>query len=321
MGGTRTGHERKSYGYSARAQGSNPLRVSGEDVGLIGHFYITEDGRHEPDSPGLRPVVAYAGRNWVASIGQIGKYEFVTLELHFYGGEDNALALDIADSMRQRLGISYLDIVPWPVRQLENIIGQASHWRRQIGDLDGRLFLIDGPSGAGKSTLARALRTDAVQGYSYIPRRSSRATRPDDVATDEYLPITIEKFREQAQGGSFLEYREFKFQMGYGVLWADVADTLDSAGTRAAYALVNLGNTRHIERFIPDATTVLVTAPVDQLLRRLTLRGSHAPEAIAERIENARRAAGAEAIADYVIENSDGRLEESIEAIREIVYA
>jgi guanylate kinase len=297
------------------------------EAGLIGHFKISaaDIGESEPDadagaSVSVEREAVYAGSGWVASVDRIDEYEFLNVEVAYLAAEGAGNALVTAEWLRTSLGIGYLDIVPWSYQQLGNIISTAQQWRRRLGDLDGRLFLIDGPSGAGKSTLARVLRQEAVPGHIYVPRCSSRARRPDDVASDEYLHITIDEFRELAEAGRFLEYREFMFHMGYGLRWSDVGEALAGDRVRAAYALVNLGNSRHIQRFVPDATTVLVTAPLDQLEGRMKARAAHPPEAIAERLENARRGAEAADISDHVIENTNGRMEDSIRAIRKIVY-
>jgi guanylate kinase len=297
------------------------------EADLIGRFKISaaDIGESEPgadisDGVSVAREAVFAGDGWVVSIDRIDDYDFLNVEVAYQAAEGAGSALATAKWLRTLLGIGYLDIVPWSYQQLGNIISSAKQWRRRLGNLDGRLFLIDGPSGAGKSTLARVLREEAAPGYVYVPRCSSRARRPDDVASGEYLHISIDEFRHLAEAGSFLEYREFMFQMGYGLRWSNVADALESERVRAAYALVNLGNSRHIQRFVPDATTVLVTAPLDQLEGRMKARAAHPPEAIAERLENARRGAEAAAISDHVIENANGRMDDSIRAIRKIVY-
>jgi guanylate kinase len=296
-------------------------------AGLIGHFRTSaadlgegEPGAEADSSTKVDRDAVYAGDGWTVSIDRLGDYDFLNVEVGYPAADGADQALATAERLRGVLRVGYLDIVPWSYTQLGNIIASAGRWRARLGNLEGRLFLIDGPSGAGKSTLARVLRDEAVPGYVYVPRCSSRARRADDVASDEYLPITIDDFRVLADEGNFLEYREFMFQMGYGLRWSDVAAALETPGNRAAYALVNLGNSRHIQRFVPDATTVLVTAPLDQLEGRMKARAAHPPEAIAERLENARRGGEAAAISDHVIENANGRIDDSVRAIHKIIY-
>jgi guanylate kinase len=297
------------------------------EPGLIGHFRTSaadlgesEPGAETTDELHVDRVAVYAGEGWTVAIDRLADYDFVSVEVGYRAIDGAHGALATAEQLRTTLHVGYLDVVPWSYSQLANIIASAARWRERLGNLDGRLFLIDGPSGAGKSTLARVLRDEATPGFVYVPRCSSRPRRSDDVASDEYLPITIDDFRALADEGNFLEYREFMFQMGYGLRWSDVAAALESDGTRAAYALVNLGNSRHIQRFVPDATTILVTAPLDQLEGRMKARAAHPPEAIAERLENARRGGEAAAISDHVIENANGRLDDSVRAIHKIIY-
>jgi guanylate kinase len=312
---------------------SDPVRQSSAEpleVGLIGQFRTTavrveESGRAYkayPDAVAPMQSRTYNGDGWAVSLRTISDYKFLHVRVPYAVSTDAHRALETAEQVRKELDVGYLDIVPWREDQLRNIILTAKSWRTRLGDLAGRLILIDGPSGAGKSTLARALRDDNVPGYEYVPRCTSRPWRPDDAVSDEYLYLPIEEFRDLAEKGSFLDYREFQFQMGYGVRWTDVGEKLDTDGSRAVFALVNLGNSRHIQRFVPDATTVLVTAPLDQLEGRMRARGSkaHKPEAIAERLENARRGQEAAMMSDHIIDNRDGGLQDSLLAIRKIVY-
>jgi guanylate kinase len=309
-----TGHVRYYERESFEAGLIGTFRTSAADLGEV------EADSSAPDSHALvERAEVFAGDGWTVAIDTLGGYDFLSVEVQYQAAEGADGALAQAERLRGVLGVGYLDIVPWSYTQLSHIIASAAQWRQCLGDLEGRLFLIDGPSGAGKSTLGRVLRDEATPGYVYVPRCSSRPKRPDDT-NDEYLTIDINDFRTLADDGNFLEYREFMFQMGYGLRWSDVAAALKADGTRAAYALVNLGNSRHIQRFVPDATTVLVTAPLDQLEGRMKARAAHSPAAIAERLENARRGGEAAAISDHVIENANGRLDDSVRAVRKIVY-
>ena len=288
------------------------------EAGLIGQFQTVSSTPDGTDPTVLREAV-FTGDGWTVGIDKVCDHDFVHVEVPYELADGPQSAIAQAESIRELLGIGYLDIVPWPYPQLRNIIRTAQHWRGRTGHLEGRLFLIDGPSAAGKSTLARTLREDDKPGYRYVPRCTSRARRPEDLS-DEYVDIDIDTFRTLAHDGQFIDYREFKFKMGYGLRWSDIATTMNSPQTRAAYALVNLGNSRHIQRFVPDATTILVAAPLDQLEQRMRARAAHAPEAIAERLENARRGIEAASMSDHVIENANGRLDDSLRTIRKLIY-
>ncbi len=337
--------DRATVELAVRAAGAHPVlsqppaageplpayRETPREASLIGQFRTVgvapHDEEPEPawpaaDDGDLPRPARFAGPGWTVSVNRLNGFDFVAVEVPFAAGADASPAAETAEQLRRLLGVGHLDVIPWSYGQLRNIVRSAEQWRRRLGDLDRRLFLIDGPSGAGKSTVARALRDEAAPGYRYVPRRSTRPPRPDDLTADEYVHIDIDSFRQAAIRGEFLEYREFKFTMGYGLAWSDVASALDRPGIRAGYALVNLGNSRHIQRFVPDATTILVTAPLDQLEGRMKARGerAHAPDAIAERLENARRGEEAAAISDHVIENRNGRFDDSLRAVRKIIY-
>jgi guanylate kinase len=301
------------------------LKAYCPDVGAAIAALTARGGVQDAVAPPPKDVVnrptAFRGDGWRVSLRRLARgYDIVDIEVAYEGSEDRERAALVAAELRAALGIRDIDILPWSGEEIATLIAGARAWRRRFGDLSGRLFLIDGPSGAGKSTLVEALRDESRPGYMHVPRCTSRPRRPGEEATKEYVHLSVPDFRRQVAAGRFLEYRHFMFDMSYGLRWDDVAAALGSPGVRAAYALVNLGNIRHVRRLVPEATTILVVAPLEQIRQRLESRGTHTPEAIAERLSNARKAADAIEDSDYVLDNRDGRFVEALGELRRIVY-
>ena len=219
------------------------------------------------------------------------------------------------------LGICKLDILPQSYAQLVRSISRANDERSLLGPRLGDLVLIDGPSGVGKSTLVHELRQRLPASYRFLKRYTSRPKRPGDEAADEYNYVTPETFQAMVRAGDFLEYKDFLFDMSYGISWEQVKENLQDQRVDGAYGLMNLGNVRHVKEFTPEVRCVLITAPIDQLRARLQARGTHTADALAERLDNARMANESQDLYDQVICNADGLFESSLDQLSTMIQA
>jgi guanylate kinase len=194
---------------------------------------------------------------------------------------------------------------------------QATRWRERLagaGDGAGRLVLVDGPSASGKTTLAHALVREA--GLRYVRRHTTRRRRSDS-DDDEYVFVPAGEFDGMAAAGAFLEYRHFEFGMSYGLAW-EVALPPVLVG-ESALGVMNLGGVRWVKRLLPEAVTLLITAPREELARRLLQRGVNTPEQIEERLGNAEKVDAYRPYYDHVVVNAEGRLDDALAEARAAV--
>jgi guanylate kinase/adenylate cyclase class IV len=207
--------------------------------------------------------------------------------------------------LKDKLKIDERDILPWSYAELQAMTIQATQWQSRLVDCKqpvGRLFLIDGPSGSGKTTIAEMLREEDDLRLQFVQRHCTRKSRTSEES--EYVFVSIEDFKRSARAGEFLEYRDFKFGMSYGLEWRNAISPLLEG--KNALALMNWGNARHVKRLFPEARLILITASEDDLKRRLVSRGTHDEAQLAERLGNARRIAGNGADHHLVVQNNDG---------------
>jgi guanylate kinase len=195
---------------------------------------------------------------------------------------------------------------------------EARLWRAKLHACErpGTLFLLDGASSSGKSTLVDRLTSDP-QFLELVPRYCTRERRRDDQGRREYLFISHESFRERAQAGAFIEYRDFQFGMSYGLPWGEAMTPLLDG--RAALGVINLGNVEYVKALLPEAVTVLVDASLETIRRRLVARGVNTPEQIDERLGNAARVQAFRRFYDYVVTNEEGVLNEAEAFLRNLV--
>ncbi|AYF74441.1 guanylate kinase [Nocardia yunnanensis] len=166
----------------------------------------------------------------------------------------------------------------------------------------GRLVVLVGPSAVGKSTVVRCVR-ERLPELVFSVSATTRAPRPGEVDGQDYRFVSREKFDAMIEAGELLE-------------WADIHGGLQRSGTPAApvrEALVSghhvlievdLEGARSIRKTMPEAKLVFLAPPSwDELVSRLTSRGTESPEVIERRLQTARTELAACDEFDIVIVN------------------
>jgi guanylate kinase len=164
------------------------------------------------------------------------------------------------------------------------------------------VFVITGQSGAGKGTLIERL-------LGLFPRlelavsATTRARRPGEVEGVHYYFITDEEFDRRLENGEFLEYHVFPWGQRSGTLLSEI-DRIGEAGKVCVLELETEGALNVAER-VSGAVTIFITAPIEELERRLLERATESSGEIGERLRVAREQLGVADRFDYTVENDD----------------
>lgn len=150
----------------------------------------------------------------------------------------------------------------------------------------GKLIIFSAPSGSGKSTIINYLLTQNLN-LVFSISATSRAPRGTEQNGVEYFFLTPEEFKQRIANDEFLEYEEVYKDRFYGTLKAQVEKQL-AAGQNVIFDVDVVGGC-NIKKFYGDrALSVFIQPPsLEELRKRLTGRGTDAPEVIESRLAKA----------------------------------
>lgn len=180
----------------------------------------------------------------------------------------------------------------------------------------GSLFVISAPSGSGKTTLVQKLleSTDEMQFCVSYTTRDRRGREKDGV---DYHFVSAEAFRKKIEAEEFLEWAEV-----YGNYYGTGRQEADAIRDRGIDVILDIDvqGAAQVRKVQPDAASIFVMPPSFQVLeKRLRDRQQDSPEAIASRLEVARREVARYSEFHYVLVNED--VEQTSAELRAIVRA
>ncbi|HEY6962241.1 MAG TPA: guanylate kinase [Gaiellaceae bacterium] len=175
------------------------------------------------------------------------------------------------------------------------------------------VFVVTGPSGAGKGTLIKLVLPRFPE-LALAVSATTRGQRPGEENGVHYWFLDHDEFERRRERGDFLEWVDFVGNR-YGTLNSEI-ERLRAQGKAPLLELETEGAKR-VKRRTDGAVTIFVTAPVDELERRLRDRATESSGVIDDRLRKAREQLGEAADFDYVVANDDR--DRAADALAEIV--
>jgi len=192
------------------------------------------------------------------------------------------------------------------------LAGTKSAKRTDAGS--GRILVVSGPSGSGKTTLVKRLLAEDKE-LVWSVSATTRPPRPGEQDGKDYRFLSRADFENGIRGGDFAEHAQ-----SFGQLYGTPAEPLRRALADGSVILLDIDvqGARQIKKSFPNAYLVFVMAPSEEeLMRRLTGRGTEDEKSRRIRLDRVRQELAARDEYDRVVVNDD--LDRAVDELKGIV--
>ncbi len=180
------------------------------------------------------------------------------------------------------------------------------------------LVVISGPSGVGKDAVLRRMRERGYP-FHFVVTATTRPRRLGETHGVDYLFISEEEYDRLLAAGEFLEHATV-----YGYRYGVPRQQIREAWARGQDVLmrVDVQGAATIKKLVPEAVFIfLVASSLEELMQRLKDRATERGEDLERRMATARAEMECLHEFDYVVVNSNDRLDEAVERIMAIIQA
>lgn len=222
---------------------------------------------------------------------------------------DFLLSIPAIGVTKMHAALDRLEISP-----VKRVGGLGKHQRERLRDFlierarmarDGqaRLVVLAGPTAVGKGTVAAHIRAHHPEVLLSVSA-TTRAPRPGEVDGVNYFFVDDAEFDRMIRDGELLEYATVHNSHRYGTPRPPVERAI--AEGRSVLLEIDLQGARQIRAVFPDALLVFLAPPSwDELVRRLTGRGTETPTEQERRLATARVELASQGEFDRVVVNDE----------------
>jgi guanylate kinase len=180
----------------------------------------------------------------------------------------------------------------------------------------GKLVIISSPSGGGKDSIISAL-LKIVPNSTRLITTTSREPRPGNQNGIDYYFVSQTEFENKIQNEEMVEYNNYAGNY-YGIEKKNLILALEN--NEWVFTQIEVNGKQHLdEQNIPNISIFLLPENLEILAKRIRNRGGLDEEKIKERLEIAQKEINKSVLYDYQIVNVDGKFEETVSKIREIL--
>lgn len=178
----------------------------------------------------------------------------------------------------------------------------------------GILIVVSGFSGAGKGTLMKQL-VHTYDDYALSISMTTRSPRPGEEEGKEYFFVNRQEFEEKIAQNGLIEHACYCDNY-YGTPRDYVEKQLEKG--KDVILEIEIQGALKIKKQFPDTLLLFITPPsAQELVRRLTERGTEDHETILARLQRASEEAEGIDCYDYLVMNDD--LDTCVEQTHELI--
>lgn len=179
------------------------------------------------------------------------------------------------------------------------------------------LFVISAPSGAGKTTIIKKL-FKKMPGLKFSVSATTRPKRTGEKNEIDYYFISKDQFKKKIDRNEFIEWEQV-FGDYYGTLKSEV-DRAAEENSDMVFDVDVLG-ALSIKKLSPQAVTIFIDAPREDLVRRLKERNTDTEQQIEKRIKRMDMELDLKEKLDYTVTNRTNHsgIEDAVKQIIEII--
>lgn len=191
----------------------------------------------------------------------------------------------------------------------------------EVGDIRGKVFVFAGPSGAGKTTLLERL----LSGGDVYHYARSATTRPPRGGDENYLFLSVEEFTRRVRANDFIEWAEVHGNY-YGTLKSEVYVPAKAGKVVIADVDAKDGFPKLLE-LIPGSIGIGILPSRDRdecvrmLEERMHARGDRSDSVARRMLAVLTEFECVTTHAEFILENPDGGLEDTLRCAVGIVKA
>ncbi|MCE5201658.1 MAG: guanylate kinase [Synergistaceae bacterium] len=149
----------------------------------------------------------------------------------------------------------------------------------------GHLYVLSGPAGVGKGTVLREV-FSRLDNIIYSISCTTRAPRPGEIDGIHYHFMDENVFKKMVEDGMFLEWAKVHGNY-YGTRKDIVLEMLEKG--MDVLLEIDVQGAEQVKRKMPESVTIFIQPPsFEELVKRLTGRGTESPEDLELRIKDAK---------------------------------
>jgi len=180
----------------------------------------------------------------------------------------------------------------------------------------GLLVVISSPSGGGKDSVINEL-LELIPDSTRLVSTTSRRPRPGNEEGVDYHFVSKEDFEKKIRDGELIEYNEYVGNY-YGAEKNKLKETLKQYNV--VLSQIDVHGKHSLDKFnIKHLSIFLLPDSLDILAERIRKRGGIFEKELEKRLETARQEIEDSKDYDYRIVNKDGKIDETVAKIREII--